>query len=183
MLCATQCPPHASDVPHEVSYFPHHHASIFATKDSVCAWLSDGLQTHSLNCRAQTRLLSHITVTTNGEFSSVTDSSYFHFFLDGVHFSLPFVYVECAMFSFCRLHRQHDLLVSKVGSPCKKFDLWMSSSENCGGRTYLAASRQKQLFVSLSVRLLNDVKNSLQMTTQRRKSDFVDVLLNDFFDQ
>jgi len=107
VLCASQCPPHnilhdILDYPfyYEPIYFPEYYASLFATKQSCCVWLLNGLKHHSLNCCAHSQSISHIVVTSDDSDScrSAT-SSFFHFFIDGVHFSVPFFYIESPLFS------------------------------------------------------------------------------------
>lgn len=192
VLCATQCPPHdvfhfIDDYPcyYDACYFPQYHASIFA----VCAWLSASLEAHSLNCCVHSRLLSHITVTTNG--SSLCDQrpSHFHFFLDGVHFSMPIAYVQSSTFSFCRLHHFHDLLLSKLScqTTSTQHDLWTLTGINVLVEEPTWLHRDRTSYVTslsaLTMSQLNDVVNSLRLTSPQRKSDLVNVVLTDFFEQ
>ena len=88
VLCATQCPP--CNILHEIDdfasfydlcYYPHYHASVFATRESTCASLLNGLQTHSVRCdgRSSLQSFSHVVVTTEETPSS--PARFFHFFL------------------------------------------------------------------------------------------------------
>ena len=71
-LCASLCPP--CNILHDIDdyasfydpcYDPLLHPSVFATRESTCAWLLSGLQTHSLSCERHLQTFSHVVVTTD----------------------------------------------------------------------------------------------------------------------
>ena len=108
VLCASECPPHnvlheIDDYPrfYEPTYFPCYYDSIFVSEESVCGWLLSSLQNHSENCCTHSQHIYHAIVTSDHKISSITN--FFHFFLDGVHFSVPFDYIESPLFSFLSL--------------------------------------------------------------------------------
>ena len=151
--------------------------------------MSASLEAHSLNCCVRSRLLSHITVTTNGSSLCDQQPSHFHFFLDGVHFSMPIAYVQSSTFSFCRLHHFHDLLLSKLScqTTSTQHDLWTLTGINVLVEEPTWLHRDRTSYVTslsaLTMSQLNDVVNSLRLTSPQRKSDLVNVVLTDFFEQ
>ena len=124
VLCASLCPPR--NILHDIDdyasfydpcYYPHLHTSVFAKRESTCAWLLSGLQTHSLTCERHLQTFSHVVVTTDDTSSSPVH--FFHFFMDGVHLCVPFADIESSSFSFCRLQCLHDLLLSNSVVPAR----------------------------------------------------------------
>lgn len=109
------------------------------------------------------------------------------FFLDGVHLSFPIEVIESSLFSFCLLHRLHNLLLSKLCSPSINGDLWRRSADNVLVEVPTWLHRQKNSYVlslsALSVPELKVVASSLHLTNQHCKSDFVEILLADFLEQ
>ena len=85
VLCVLHCPP--DNVLHQIEdypffydpcYYPHDFVSMFATEESVCAWLTNGLQNPCVNCCGYSRHFYHVIVTSDGTQSSI--SCFFHFF-------------------------------------------------------------------------------------------------------
>ena len=104
VLCSSLCPP--CNILHDIDdyasfydpcYYPHLHPSVFATRESTCAWLLSGLQTHSLSCERHLQTFSHVIVTTDD--TSASPVRFFHFFMDGVHLCVPFADIESSLFS------------------------------------------------------------------------------------
>ena len=192
VLCADLCPP--CNILHDIDdyasfydpcYHPHLHPSVFATRESTCAWLLSGLQSHSLTCERHSQTLSHVLVTTND--TSASPIPFFHFFIDGVHLCVPFADIESSSFSFCRLQRLHDLLLSKVEQFPSRVNVWSTPRLNAVIEvpTWLHQTSDHYFnsLSSLSLPQLTSATTFLQRVIFHPKSMVIRTILDDFFEQ
>ena len=192
VLCASLCPP--CNILHDIDdyasfydpcYYPHLHPSVFATRESTCAWLLSGLQSHSLSCERHLQTFSHVVVTTDD--TSTSPVRFFHFFMDGMHLCVPFADIESSLFSFCRLQHLHDLLLSKVEQFPSCGNVWSMTRLDAVIEvpTWLHQNHDHYFnsLSSLSLPQLASVTTFLQRATSHPKNMLIRSILRDFFEQ
>ena len=107
--------------------------------------------------------------------------------MDGVHLCVPFADIESSSFSFCRLQRLHDLLLSKVEQFPARANVWSMTRQNTVIEvpTWLHQNPDHYLnsLSSLSLPQLTSVTTSLQCTTSHPKNMHIRAILHDFFEQ
>jgi hypothetical protein len=133
------CPPH--NIVHDIGpypayydplYFPHLHASIYATAYSFCRWLHNSLRMH---CAACLRCVSIDAAVTNVLFDGV----FLCVVVDGVHKMFERAHFESQFYIPCSVFRQfnpnHGDVVPTAGSLAHltqhKDPFWFHYAESC----------------------------------------------------
>jgi hypothetical protein len=194
ILNASDCPPDdvehmASDYPafYDALYFPEDHFSIFETEFFFCEWLLERVDYHSYTCRSCPQVPPCLrTVDWNNQVSYENRCFTINFY--GICTTISIIDVQSSFFSFCRLHRRffpascEDRHVCGNVGQCQ----WVSDAECVRNDVPYWMMRNEIDYLDclsrLSIADLKDVSRSLCRFNPRTKSDFIQILVQDFLD-
>ena len=193
-LCTSICLPH--DVQHDCThyplfydplYFPQYNCAVFKSEQSVCQWLSTGLDTLFSECRSCPRLgtcAADIQISVH-----FVCSASFVIKCYGMESCVPVCDVESSTFSFCRLHC-HVLLMDlrdKVSPPSDSDDCWVNDGLPVLKDVLFWMIQPEECFFSslssLSLPVLRDVARLLHHPQFHHKTDYIHFILTDFFSE
>ena len=194
VLCDSECPPFDEDhvienypVFYNPLYFPCYYQLLFSTGPNVCAWLLKGLQDHFVSS-----CLCPKTKFCPDEFDESDDvcynSAFFDIKIQGVRFQVPLVFVESVSFSFCHLYRRILIQKFKISSLISNdVDLWTLDARKKNSEIPIWFVRDREVFSellsSLSLSELHEVDHSLHLSRVRRKSDLIELIIDDFVEE